>query len=272
MLKNLPAIEETQVWSLGQEGPLEKGMATHSSVLPGESMDRGAWRATVVNTIERLHFNFFFSILEAKYSPSWPLFPQSQFCSAFTLQDMIKKNVVIPIWLDNTTLYSENDIHQSRRKHRFTQKGASHVAQLVKNPPAMQETSVQFLGRENPLENGQAAHSSIVGLPRWLGWYKDSACHAGDLGSIPGFGRSPGEENGYPLQYSGLYSPWGRQELDTTEWLSLRFTQKKLKNEINCLHQPSLHLYSQTQWGSPRECRGLSHSVPPTSSEFHCQG
>ena len=36
MLKNLPAIEETQVRSLGQEGPLEKGMATHSSVLPGE--------------------------------------------------------------------------------------------------------------------------------------------------------------------------------------------------------------------------------------------
>ena len=33
---------------------------------------------------------------------------------------------------------------------------------------------------------------------------KQSACNAGDLGSIPGLGRSPGEGNGYPLQYSGL--------------------------------------------------------------------
>ena len=33
---------------------------------------------------------------------------------------------------------------------------------------------------------------------------KESACNEGDLGSIPGLGRSPGEGNGYPLQYSGL--------------------------------------------------------------------
>ena len=33
---------------------------------------------------------------------------------------------------------------------------------------------------------------------------KESACNAGDLVSIPGLGRSPGEGKGYPLQYSGL--------------------------------------------------------------------
>ena len=33
---------------------------------------------------------------------------------------------------------------------------------------------------------------------------KESACSAGDLGSIPGLGRSPGEGKGYALQYSGL--------------------------------------------------------------------
>ena len=33
---------------------------------------------------------------------------------------------------------------------------------------------------------------------------KESACNAGDLGSIPGLGRPPGEGKGYPLQYSGL--------------------------------------------------------------------
>ena len=42
------------------------------------------------------------------------------------------------------------------------------TAQLVKNPPAMQETLVQFLGQEDPLEKGQATHSSILGLPLWL--------------------------------------------------------------------------------------------------------
>jgi len=39
---------------------------------------------------------------------------------------------------------------------------ASHVAQLVKNPPAMQETWVQSLGLEDPLEKGKATHSSIL--------------------------------------------------------------------------------------------------------------
>ena len=56
---------------------------------------------------------------------------------------------------------------------------------------------------------------------------KESACNAGDLGSIPGLGRSPGEGKGCPLQYSGLEnsvgSPWGRKELDTTERLSLSY-------------------------------------------------
>ena len=37
---------------------------------------------------------------------------------------------------------------------------------------------------------------------------KESACTVGDLGSILGLGRFPREENGYPLQYSGLEIPW----------------------------------------------------------------
>ena len=36
---------------------------------------------------------------------------------------------------------------------------------------------------------------------------KESACNAGDVGSIPGLGRSPGEGNGNPLQYSWLGNP-----------------------------------------------------------------
>ena len=59
---------------------------------------------------------------------------------------------------------------------------------------------------------------------------KASACNAGDPGSIPGLGRSPGEGNDNPLQHSCLenphgqrslvgYSPWGCKESDTTEQL-----------------------------------------------------
>ena len=108
---------------------------------------------------------------------------------------------------------------------------ASLVAQLGKNPPAMWETWVQSLGREDPLENRTATHSSILGLPWWFSWErirlqcrrlwfnswvgktrwrteqlptsvflgfpgglagKESACNVGDL-SIPGSGRSRGE-------------------------------------------------------------------------------
>ena len=56
---------------------------------------------------------------------------------------------------------------------------------------------------------------------------KESAFNAGDLGTIPGLGRSPGEGNGYPLHYSGpensmdYINPWDRKESDTTERLSL---------------------------------------------------
>ena len=44
----------------------------------------------------------------------------------------------------------------------------SLVAQLVKNPPAVQETLVRYLGLEDPLEEGRASRSSILGLPWWL--------------------------------------------------------------------------------------------------------
>ena len=63
-------------------------------------------------------------------------------------------------------------------------------AQMVKNTPAMQETQIQPLGQEDPLEKGMATHSSI------LAW------------RIPW--RSPGG-----------YNPWGRKDSDTTEQLIL---------------------------------------------------
>ena len=75
----------------------------------------------------------------------------------------------------------------------------------------------------NPLAQGSPGSS--VG--------QESACNAGDLGSIPGLGRSPGEGKGYPLQYSGLENPMnyivrGVAESDTTERFSLSIPEQGL--------------------------------------------
>ena len=107
---------------------------------------------------------------------------------------------------------------------------ASLMAQLVKNPPAMQEMWVQSLGWEDPLEKGKAIHSSInmeKNVPNMI-WDKtiwgfpcssigkESAYNAGDSGLIPGLGRSPGEGNGNPIQYSCLENPRDRRTWQAT--------------------------------------------------------
>ena len=53
----------------------------------------------------------------------------------------------------------------------FRGRGASLIAQLVKNPPAMQETPVQFLSWEDPLQKGTAPHTSV--LARRILWTEE---------------------------------------------------------------------------------------------------
>ena len=85
------------------------------------------------------------------------------------------------------TMVSHWEEPRMSKKDRFLYfPRASLIAQLVKNPPAMQETPVRFLGWEDPLEKGKATHSSVL---------------AGE--------------------FHGLYSPWGHKESDMTEQLSL---------------------------------------------------
>ena len=71
------------------------------------------------------------------------------------------------IQTDNFIIMSlpENCNFGTVNKHNYFLKGsfeASLIAQLAKNPPAIQETLVQFLGWEDPLEKGKATHSSIL--------------------------------------------------------------------------------------------------------------
>ena len=83
---------------------------------------------------------------------------------------------------------------------------ASLVAQLVKNPPAMQDTPVRFLSWEDPgiwRRRDRLPTSVFLDFPG-DSTGKESTCNVGNLGSVPGLGRSPGEGNSYPLQYSDV--------------------------------------------------------------------
>ena len=101
---------------------------------------------------------------------------------------------------------------------------ASLIAQLVKNPPAMQETPFDSWVWKICWRRDRQPTPLFLGFPCGSAG-KESICNVGDLGSIPGLGRSSGEGKGYPLQYCGLensmdYSPWGRKESDMIERLS----------------------------------------------------
>ena len=67
----------------------------------------------------------------------------------------------------------------------------------------MQEAPVQFLGQEDPLRRDRLPTPVFWEVPCGSNG-KESSCNVGDLGSILGLGRSPGEGKSYPLPYSGL--------------------------------------------------------------------
>ena len=107
------------------------------------------------------------------------------------------------------------------------------MAQLVKNPPAMWETWVQSLEWEDPLEKGKVTHSSI---PAWR---------------IPWTG-----------EFHGLYSPWGRKELDTTEQLSQY-------NSECCAHAQQRPVFSQIPiFPFGPQARGLFPAISPNRLRF----
>ena len=81
--------------------------------------------------------------------------------------------------------------------------GASLIAQLVKSPPVMRRPQFNCWVGKIPWRKNSLPTVAFLGFPCGSAG-KISACNMGDLGSIPGLGRSPGEGKGYPLQYAGL--------------------------------------------------------------------
>ena len=95
------------------------------------------------------------------------------------------------------------------------------VAQLVKNPHAMQETLVGFLDEEDPLEKGKATPSSILGLPLWLSWLR-ICLQCGRPGFDLWVGKIPWRRERLPTpvfwpgEFHRPYNPWGCKESDVT--------------------------------------------------------
>ena len=99
---------------------------------------------------------------------------------------------------DAVLYFQESEMISSLwKQHNISLSWAFLIAQLVKNLPAMQETPV----REDHWRRDTLPTTVFLGFSCGSAGI-ESACNAGDLGWIPGLGRSPGEGKGYPLQYS----------------------------------------------------------------------
>ena len=116
-------------------------------------------------------------------------------------------------------------------------------------------------------------HSFIKSTPRYLapvmkmGFHgdsdgKESACNAGNLGSIPGSGRSPGEGNGYPLQYSCLQNPMGRGACVTDSLGSQRVRQSWATSTFT-FHFQALSLFAAASWTANIHPPNSSHTNQP---------
>ena len=125
---------------------------------------------------------------------------------------------------------------------------ASLVVQLVKNPPATQETLVRFLGREDPVEKDRLPTPGFLGFSGGSDG-KESNPQWGEPGLIPELGTSPRGGHGNPLQYSCLenphgqrslvgYSPWGRRVRH--DWATKHTKHSISQYLLNCIRLSQL--------------------------------
>ena len=105
---------------------------------------------------------------------------------------------------------------------------------------------------------------------------KESPCNAGDLGLIPGLGRSPGEGKGCPSSVLAWRSPWtiksvGREESDTTEHLSLRWDHPtRLGPRGGASFQVSAGPWQTVSRQNLQQCSGQPGHWARHSPQHHC--
>ena len=153
MVKNLPAMQEIQVQSQGREDPLEKRMATHSRILAWEI----PWRGALLTPCDS---PWGYKSHTWKPSPPPPTRSLVQPGIRMSLQQILPQSLQRECNPVSILISAFCDPKQRTQSHHLSGllvyrlwatkwvwfKWASLVTQLVKNPPAMQETPVQFLG------------------------------------------------------------------------------------------------------------------------------
>ena len=121
----------------------------------------------------------------------------------------------------------KNPMMEQERSHVHSTQSASHAKSLAPRCCAPWALSLRVPGPPC-WEHSEMALPKEESVRGAEGVGKESTCNAGDLGSVPGLGRSPWSRERLPTPvfrpgaFHGLYSPWSHKELDTTERLSLR--------------------------------------------------
>ena len=108
-------------------------------------------------------------------------------------------------------------------------------------PDTQEEKQLLFLAGPTDLIRTLGKINIGDRLPRWLSG-KESVCNAGDSGSTPGLGRSPGKGNGSPLQYSCLGNPMGRGAWWATQSMGSQRVRHELVTEHHHHYQLVTHM------------------------------
>ena len=117
---------------------------------------------------------------------------------AENLKDSIRKLLELISEFSKVSGYKINTQKSLEFLYTNNEKSEREIKESI--PFSIATKRVKYLGKNLPKE------TKVMGFPH-SSVGKSSACNAGDPGSIPGSGRSPGEENGSPLQYSCLENP-----------------------------------------------------------------
>ena len=221
MVKSLPAMQETRVQSLSREDLPEKEMVTHSSIL--------AWKIPRTEKPGRLQ-----AMGSQRVGHDWvtSLSGQGQWLpqhrrggdvkDSFGYMDLENKREVQTWTMELCCQLPWKSMVA------YSQVRISHLQCLLNLEPRRKTAKIQqkaIKSQQNNLKTcwGQTlqmtvhlhhySHYSLsysdmdnlthIGLPWWRR-LKESDCNVEDLGSISGWGKCPGEENGYPLQHTCL--------------------------------------------------------------------
>ena len=222
-------MQETQVWFLGQEDPLEEGMGTHSSIL--------AWKIPRTEEPDELQFQ---RVAKSQTQLKWLSTHTWGTCPLFSWAQVGKN--IFTIWFQISWLLTWSFIFTFPIHHHA---GQSFTLGCVGCADS----------REDKQQGESESHSVVSDslLPHGLYWGcacgsagKEPACNAGDLGLIPGLGRSPREGK-------GLYSPWNSPD-QTNGVASYSFLQGIFPTQG--LNQAHPHcrwiLYQLSHQGSPK--------------------